>query len=141
MPMIDIYAPAGLLPADSERKLVEELTGTLLRWEKAPATPAFLRNTAAYVHALPGEQVHTAANGNARTVRVQILTPPGALDREAQKGLVSDVTEIVARISGDPGQAERTWVLLTEAAEGGWGIAGVALGREDLAALARGSVG
>jgi phenylpyruvate tautomerase PptA (4-oxalocrotonate tautomerase family) len=60
------------------------------------------------------------------------------LDREAQKGLVSDVTDIVARISGDPGQAERTWVLLTEAAEGGWGVAGTALGREDLAALARG---
>ena len=29
-----------------------------------------------------------------------------------------------------------TWVLLTEAAEGGWGIAGTAFGREELAALA-----
>jgi phenylpyruvate tautomerase PptA (4-oxalocrotonate tautomerase family) len=138
MPMIDIYAPAGLFPAGSERKLAEELTGTLLRWEHAPATPAFLCNTGAYLHALPGEQVHTAADGQARTVRVQILTPPGVLDREAQRGLVRDVTEIVARISGDPGQAERTWVLLTEAAEGGWGVAGTALASEDLAALARG---
>jgi phenylpyruvate tautomerase PptA (4-oxalocrotonate tautomerase family) len=136
--MIDVYAPAGLFPAGSERTLVQELTSTLLRWNGAPATPAYLHNTAAYLHALPAEQVHTAATSQARTVRVQVLNPAGVLGQEAQKGLVSDFTEIVARISGDPGQAERTWVLLTEAAEGGWGIAGTALSGEDLAALARG---
>jgi len=47
------------------------------------------------------------------------------------------VTEIVAKISGDPSQATRTWALLTEAAEGGWGIAGTALGRDEFAALAK----
>jgi phenylpyruvate tautomerase PptA (4-oxalocrotonate tautomerase family) len=50
--------------------------------------------------------------------------------------LVKEATEIVAKISGDPSQAGRTWVLLTEAAEGGWGIAGTAFGREEFAALA-----
>jgi len=43
----------------------------------------------------------------------------------------------VARIAGDPSQAARTWVLLSEAAEGGWGIAGTAFGREEFAALLR----
>jgi hypothetical protein len=51
--------------------------------------------------------------------------------------LVADATEIVARISEDPSQAGRTWVLLTEAAEGPWGIAGTAFGREEFAALLR----
>jgi phenylpyruvate tautomerase PptA (4-oxalocrotonate tautomerase family) len=46
------------------------------------------------------------------------------------------VTQIVARIAGDPNQGSRTWVLLTEAAEGGWGIAGTAFGREEFAAIA-----
>ena len=55
---------------------------------------------------------------------------------EAQRQLVKEATEIVAKISGDPSQAGRTWVLLTEAAEGGWGIAGTAFGREEFAALA-----
>ena len=58
------------------------------------------------------------------------------LSREGQKQLVADVTQIVARIAGDPSQGGRTWVLLTEAAEGGWGIAGTAFGREEFAALA-----
>ena len=40
------------------------------------------------------------------------------------------------RICGDSSQAKRTWVLLTEAAEGGWGIAVTAFGREEFAALA-----
>src|SRR2546425_3031569 len=77
-----------------------------------------------------------AAQGSARTVRVQVVTPPGVLSRAGQKQLVAEVTEILARISGDPSQAGRTWVLLTEAAEGGWGIAGTAFGKEEFAALA-----
>jgi phenylpyruvate tautomerase PptA (4-oxalocrotonate tautomerase family) len=66
-----------------------------------------------------------------------VLTPPGALNRASQRSFVADATAIVARIAGDPTQATRTWVLLTEAAEGGWGIAGTAFGREEFAALAR----
>jgi phenylpyruvate tautomerase PptA (4-oxalocrotonate tautomerase family) len=58
------------------------------------------------------------------------------LKRSAQKQLVAEATQIVAKISGDPGQAARTWVLLTEAAEGGWGIAGTAFGQEEFRALA-----
>ena len=67
---------------------------------------------------------------------MQIITPPAALTRSGQKQLVKDVTAIMADICGDPTQSKRTWVLLTEAAEGGWGIAGTAFGREEFAALA-----
>ena len=61
---------------------------------------------------------------------------PGALNRAGQKQLVAEATQIVAKISGDATQAGRTWVLLTEAAEGGWGLAGTAFGKEEFAALA-----
>jgi phenylpyruvate tautomerase PptA (4-oxalocrotonate tautomerase family) len=96
-----------------------------------------LDNTAAYIHRLPAEAVHTARTDAARTVRVQVLTPPGVLDRAAQKRLVGEITQIITRVAGDPAQATRTWVVLTEAAEGGWGVAGTAFGREELAALAK----
>ena len=52
------------------------------------------------------------------------------------KQLVKEVTEIVVKISSDPSQAGRTWVLLTEGAEGRSGIAGTAFSREEFAALA-----
>jgi phenylpyruvate tautomerase PptA (4-oxalocrotonate tautomerase family) len=141
MPMIDVYAPDDLFPTGTDRHLAEELTSALLRAEGV-TTPsaAHLANTAAYIHRLDPRAVHTAGTRAARTVRVQILTPPGALDRTGQKSLVAEATEIVAKIAGDPTQGARTWVLLTEAAEGGWGIAGTALGREEFAALAAKSI-
>ena len=91
-------------------------------------------NTAAFIHRLP--IVSTAAAPSARAVRVQVITPPGSLNRDGQKQLTTEATEIVARIAGDPSLAERTWVILTIAAEGGWGIAGTAYGPEEFGALA-----
>ncbi len=137
MPMIDVYAAADLFPAGSDRKLAEALTGAVLRAEGvAKPGPFHLNNTAAYIHRMDPKTVHTAATDSARTVRVQVITPPGALNRNGQRQLVKDITEIVAEISGDPTQANRTWVLLTEGAEGGWGLSGTAFGREEFAALA-----
>jgi phenylpyruvate tautomerase PptA (4-oxalocrotonate tautomerase family) len=49
---------------------------------------------------------------------------------------VKEATEIVATLSGDATQAGRTWVILTEAAEGGWGMLGTAFGRQEFTALA-----
>ena len=138
MPMIDVYAAADLFPEGSDRALAADLTAALLRAEGvATPGPAHLDNTAAYIHRMPAAAVHTAGTDAARTVRVQVITPPAALTRDGQRQLVAEATQIVARISGDPTQAGRTWVLLTEAAEGGWGIAGTAFGREEFAKLLR----
>jgi phenylpyruvate tautomerase PptA (4-oxalocrotonate tautomerase family) len=137
VPMIDVYAADDLFPPGSERQLGEELTFALLRAEGVLSPgPTHLNNTGAYLHRMLPRDVQTAAGATARTVRIQIVTPPSVLTREAQRQLVKEATEIVAKISGDPSQAGRTWVLLTEAAEGGWGIAGTAFGREEFAALA-----
>ena len=137
MPMIDVYAPNDLLPNGSDRRIGEELTFAVLRAEGVSSpTPFHLANTAAYIHRMDPIAVQTAASANARTIRVQIITPPGALTRNGQRQLVKDASSILADICGDPSQVQRTWVLLTEAAEGGWGIAGVAYGREEFAALA-----
>jgi phenylpyruvate tautomerase PptA (4-oxalocrotonate tautomerase family) len=137
MPMIDVYAPSDLLPSGTERRIGEDLTRAVLRAEGVSAPgPFHLENTAAFIHRMEPSAIQTAAQASARTIRVQIVTPPAALTRSGQKQLVQDVTAILADVCGDPSQAKRTWVLLTEAAEGGWGIAGTAYGREEFAALA-----
>src|SRR6476620_11597753 len=138
MPMIDVYAASNLFPVGTDRQLAEELSAALLRAEGVVTPgPTHLENTGIYIHRMDPSTVHTAGTSSARTVRIQVITPPGALNREGQKQLVKEATEIVTKISGDPSQAARTWVLLTEAAEGGWGIAGTAFGREEFAALLR----
>ncbi len=138
MPMIDVYAPADLFPADADPRLTDELTHAVLRAEGVAAPgPFHLDNTAAFVHRLPPTAIGTAAQAPARAVRVQVVTPPGSLNRDGQRRLTAEITEIVTRTAGDAGLAARTWVILTEAAEGGWGIAGTAYGVEEFTALAR----
>jgi phenylpyruvate tautomerase PptA (4-oxalocrotonate tautomerase family) len=56
-------------------------------------------------------------------VRVQVLTNAGALDRDKELAVVGQLTDIIAAAAGDLTLAGRTWVLLTEAPEGGWGLA------------------
>jgi phenylpyruvate tautomerase PptA (4-oxalocrotonate tautomerase family) len=135
MPMIDVYAPADLFPADADELLGRELTHAVLRAEGvAQPGPFHLDNTAAFIHRLPGTAISTANTPAARTVRVQVITPPGALSRDGQRQLTREATDIIA---GDPSLAARTWVILTEAAEGGWGLAGNAFGQEEFTALAQ----
>jgi hypothetical protein len=88
MPIIDLYAAADLFPVRTDRVLAVELPGGLRRADGATTpSPLHLDNTAAYVDRLPTTGVHTAGTASARTVRVQVLTPPGVLNRTAQKRL------------------------------------------------------
>ena len=138
MPMIDVYAPTDLFPADADSVLGDELTHAVLRAEGvAQPGPFHLDNTAAFVHRLPASAISTANTASAPVVRIQIVTPPGSLNREGQRQIVREATEIVARVAGDESLTARTWVILTEAAEGGWGLAGTAFGVEEFTALAR----
>ena len=71
---------------------------------------------------------------------MRVLTNAGALDREKQIAVVRTLTELVAAAAGDPSLAERTWVLLTEAPEGGWGLWGHAHTNEELVTAARAEI-
>jgi phenylpyruvate tautomerase PptA (4-oxalocrotonate tautomerase family) len=129
MPMIDVYAPTGTF--DDKHALAQELAQAIMRWEKVPAIPFFLDNTAAFIHELDPDSFSTAGGGST-SVRVNVTTNAGALDREQQLGLVKDFTALVAKAAGDPTLEERTWVALTEAVPGGWGIAGHAYTNEEI---------
>ncbi len=132
--MIDVYSTTGTFNDTS--RLAQDLASAVMRWEAVPEIPLFADNTAAFIHDLPAGAISTAS-GRSEYVRVQVLTPAGVLDRDKQLGVVKELTEIVAQAAGDPTLAQRTWVLLTESPEGGWGIAGHANTQADIAAEAR----
>ena len=134
MPMIDVYAAKDTFP--DKHTLARDLAEAVMRWEQVPEIPLFSANTAAFIHDLPAEAISNAA-GASDYIRVQVLTPVGVLDRDKQLGVVKELTEIVAAATSDPGYADRTWVLITESPEGGWGIAGHANTGADIAASAR----
>ena len=134
MPMIDVYAAAGTF--SDPKKLAQDLASTLMAIEQVPDIPMFRENTAAFVHDLGADRLSNV-NGDSDYVRVQVLTNAGALDRGKQLAVVERLTAIAAEAAGDPGLASRTWVLLTEAPDGGWGLAGHANTNAELVAAAR----
>jgi len=138
MPMIDVYATSGTF--SDKHSLAKNLASAVMRWEKVPDIAMFRNNTAAFIHDLPAEAVSNVA-GDTNYVRVQVLTPIGVLDRDKQLGVVRELTDIVAAAAGDPTLAERTWVLLTESPDGGWGVNGHANTGADLATAARAELG
>jgi phenylpyruvate tautomerase PptA (4-oxalocrotonate tautomerase family) len=131
MPMIDVYASPGTFSDPSA--LATKLAATLMAVEGVPPIPLFRQNTAAFVH----ETTLANVDGDDDRVRVQVHTNAGALDRDKQLAAVRQLTDVVADAAGDPGLADRTWVILTETYDGGWGIAGHANTNDELLVLAR----
>lgn len=137
MPMIDVYATEGTF-ADPHQ-LATDLATALMTIEKVPNIPMFRKNTAAFVHHLPAGAISNV-DGDSNYVRVQVLTNLGALDRDKQLAVVEQLTRITVDAAGDNGATDRTWVLLTEAPDGGWGLAGHANTNEELIRAARAEI-
>jgi phenylpyruvate tautomerase PptA (4-oxalocrotonate tautomerase family) len=137
MPMIDVYATAGTF--EDGGQLASDLARTLMVIEGVPDIPMFRQNTAAFVHELPAGAISNV-DGQENYVRVQVLTNAGALDRDKQLAVVRQFTDLISQAASDPSLMERTWVLLTEAIEGGWGLAGHANTNAELIQAARAQI-
>ena len=137
MPMIDVYAPAGMF--HDTRALAQRVAATLMAIEKVPNIPMFRENTAAFIHELPAGAI-SDVDGASDHVRVQVLTNAGALNRDKQQAVVAGLTDVITGAAGNPPPAERIWVLLTEAPDGGWGLWGRAYTNVDLVAEVRSQI-
>jgi phenylpyruvate tautomerase PptA (4-oxalocrotonate tautomerase family) len=136
--MIDVYSVAGTF-ADPHQ-LAVDLATTLMTIEGVPNIPMFRQNTAAFLHDLPAEALANV-DGESNYVRVQVLTNVGALDRDKQLAVVRQLTEVIAHAAADDELLQRTWVMLTEAEPGGWGLWGHAHSNEELVGAARAQMG
>jgi phenylpyruvate tautomerase PptA (4-oxalocrotonate tautomerase family) len=137
MPMIDVYATRGTFK--DPKTLARDLAETLMKIEQVPNIAMFRKNTAGFVHDLPDGALSNV-DGDGNYVRVQVLTNAGALNRDRQLAVVRQFTDLIAAAAGDPSLTARTWVLLTEAIEGGWGLAGHANTNAELVDAARAQI-
>jgi phenylpyruvate tautomerase PptA (4-oxalocrotonate tautomerase family) len=135
--MIDVYATTGTFP--DKHRLAAELATAVMTIEQVPDIPMFRQNTAAFIHDLPAASLSNV-DGDSNYVRIQVLTNSGALDRGKQLAVVEQLTNIASDAASDPSLASRTWVLLTEAPDGGWGLRGHANTNEELVAAARAQI-
>jgi phenylpyruvate tautomerase PptA (4-oxalocrotonate tautomerase family) len=137
MPMIDIYATAGTF--SDPHALAKDAAATVKSIEQVPDIPMFRKNTAAFVHELTNGALSNV-DGDSNYVRVQVLTNAGALDRPKQIEVVRQLTDLVAKAAGDDSLKQRTWVLLTEAVQGGWGLWGHAHTNDEIVTAAKNQI-
>jgi phenylpyruvate tautomerase PptA (4-oxalocrotonate tautomerase family) len=135
--MIDVYATAGTFA--NQHQLATDLATAVMTIEQVPDIPMFRQNTAAFIHDLPPGDISNV-DGESNYVRIQVLTNAGALDRAKQLAVVERLTDIAVKAAGDPALVNRTWVLLTEAPDGGWGLSGHANTNDELVAAARAQI-
>ncbi|MDQ1564346.1 MAG: hypothetical protein QOI14_1297 [Actinomycetota bacterium] len=137
MPMIDVYASAGVF--SNKHQLAIDLATTVMTIEQVPNIPMFRQNTASFVHELPMGDLANV-DGDTGYVRVQVLTNAGALDRDKQLAMVKQLAEVVSKASGGVIAIDHIWVMLTEAAAGGWGLNGHANTNDELVTKARAQI-
>jgi phenylpyruvate tautomerase PptA (4-oxalocrotonate tautomerase family) len=106
--------------AKDTHQLARDLATAVMAVEQVPPIAMFRQNTAAFVHEMPPGSMSNV-DGDETSVRVQVLTNAGALDRDKQIKVVAELTRIVHAAATDPALKERTWVVLSEAPDGGWG--------------------
>jgi hypothetical protein len=130
--MIDIYAPAGTFTEADVATLLQRVTESLLTWTDATEIPFVRRNAGAYFHALPPP--HVTCDGKPDiVVRIAVKLPEVVLSTiERRRGFIADATEIAAALSVAAHTADRTWISVVNAVDGGWGIGGQALTNADI---------
>ena len=128
-----------MIAFSDKHRLATDLATAVMTIEQVPDIPMFRKNTAAFIHDVPAGALSNV-DGDTNYVRIQVLTNAGALDRRKQLAVVERLTNIAAEAADDPALASRTWVLLTEAPDGGWGLGGHANTNSELVAAARAQI-
>lgn len=147
MPMLDAFIPEGALEPGSERRLVQNLTNTLLRWEGADPSDERIRK---HVRSIIWTFVHRPklyVGGEESTseqprYKFVVSLPEGQFDHASRAGLVAEFTDHVlnAEPAGRDRNPFRIWVFCNDVPEGSWGSGGKMLGLEDISSFVFGDV-
>src|ERR1017187_1273060 len=130
--MIDVYAPEGMFLNETGPEVLQRLAECLLRWTDASDIPLARDNAGAYLHVLPAPYV-TAGGKPASVVRVDVRLPEVVLSTiERRRGFIADATQIVSSLRVDAHEITRTWITVSNTADGGWGIDGHGLTNAEL---------
>ena len=119
-------------------QLATDLAAAVMAIEQVPDIPMFRQNTAAFIHDLPAGNLSNV-DGDPTTCGSRSSTNWRARSRQAAgHGRAADPHRRRGRRR--PDLARRTWVLLTEAPDGGWGLDGHANTNQELVAAARAQI-
>ncbi len=137
---ISIQVTRGLLTPEGERTIFRRVADALLEAHGLGGNAFMQRNVIG--HLVVSEQAASFVGGEATSLAVVEVKVPSVTfrDRATQERFVAAVTAIVDELKAGDHPRSRTFVNVTYAVDGAWGIAGRAYTNDDLgAAIAAGA--
>ena len=131
---ITIQVTRGLLTADGERTILRRVARALLDVHGLADNPFMARSVVG--HLVVSELADTYVGGESTSLAVIEVKVPSVTfrDRAAQERFVAAATDLVEELKAGPHPRSRTFVNVTYAVDGAWGIAGKAYTNDDLGA-------
>jgi phenylpyruvate tautomerase PptA (4-oxalocrotonate tautomerase family) len=131
---ISIQVTCGLLTSDGERTILGRVAHALLD-AHGLADNSFMQHNVVG-HLVISEPGGVYVGGQAASLAVIEIKVPSVTfrDRATQQRFVATVTDIVDELAAGDHPRERTFVNVTYAVDGAWGIAGTAYSNDELGA-------
>lgn len=131
---ITVVATEGVLTEQARKQVFAELTDAFLKHHGVAGNTFMTPNVIGEIILIPKGQSFSGGK-QADIVVVGLTVPSFTFGTDQQKqGFIGDVTDIIHRATGGQHPRERTWVNVTYAVDGMWGIAGKAYSNVDLGA-------
>lgn len=136
---INIQVTSGLLTNEGERTVCSRIAEVLLDVHGLRGNAFMTRNVIGHLLTLPEEAAYVGGKPQSLAV-VEVKVPSTTFpNRTVQKAFVERVTDIIDELKAGAHPRTRTFVNVTYAVDGAWGIEGKAYSNDELgAAIAAG---
>jgi phenylpyruvate tautomerase PptA (4-oxalocrotonate tautomerase family) len=131
MPIL-VQVTRGLLTAAGEREIVPRIAAALLEVHGLAGSEFMRKNVIGHLQVLDEGAVYVGGGSQSLAI-IEVKVPSVTFqERAAQQRFVQAVTDIVDEAKAGAHPKERTFVSVTHALDGAWGIAGKAYTNLDL---------
>lgn len=138
MPLMELTYQEGAISPETRDELVGNLTTSLLKAEGAPNTEFFRSVTWVLVNERPAELVYAGDKSGAGVVKLDVVTPEGALDDDRRQRMIEAGTAAIRDAFGIADEdALKVWVLCRDVVDGGWGAGGNVIHYKELVEIAK----
>ena len=138
MPLMELTYQEGAIKPEARDQLVETLTTGLLKAEGAPNTEFFRGVTWVLVNERPAELVYAGDKPAAGVVKLDVITPEGALNDDRRAQMIEAGTAAIREAFDIADEdALKVWVLCRDVVDGGWGAGGAVIHYKQLVEMAK----
>lgn len=131
---LTLIVTEGVIPKEREQQTIARLSEAFLKLHGLSGNKALTPNVIGHIQVIAKDSTFAGLQPSAVAI-VEWKTPSFAFtSREIQAAYVEEATNIVHEASDGKHPRELTWVNMTHAVDGGWGIAGKAMSNAELGA-------